>query len=99
MVVGRAGGSVKRGDAVVEQFAALVGDAIHQVNVLLWNNRVVAADVLPTVVHADIGVKGLAARRVKGGEAEGGIADFVARACVLYLINELYHWGHISEWR
>ena len=69
---------VERRDAVEEQLVRLRLDAAHELRILARDDRVVAANVLPAVVHADVGVEGLLARHVEGGEAPRLVARRLA---------------------
>ena len=73
-------------DAVVEQFARLRRDAVHQLHILQGDDRIVATQIVPVVVHAHVGVEGLVARYVEGGEAPGGVE--ITR---LALVDEIDH--------
>ena len=60
---------IDRGDAVVEQFTRLRRNLVHQLHVLARDDRVVAAQIVPAVVHAHVGIEGLTPRPVKGRKA------------------------------
>jgi hypothetical protein len=66
-----AGLGVDRRDAVVEQLVRLRLNLLHELGVLARDDRVVAAHILPAVIHPHVGIEGLLARRVEGGEAPG----------------------------
>ena len=60
---------IDRRDAVVEQFTRLRRNLVHQLHILAGDDRVVAAQIVPAVVHAHVGIEGLTPRPVKGRKA------------------------------